>query len=116
VPGAAKVEEEEEAEGASFCAGTVPCTAAEEESFNACFERLLCLWIPKGICLMNNIVAGAHDRVFSTKYGVWCKYPLHSQRADCLLGGACLFEMRAATDKTKAKALEPLKQMHLRAG
>ncbi len=29
----------------------VPCAA---ESFNACFERLLCLWIPKGICLMRN--------------------------------------------------------------
>jgi hypothetical protein len=47
---------------------------------------------------MNNIVAGAHDRVFSTKYGVqWHEYPLHSQRADCLLGGAC-FAMRAATE------------------
>jgi hypothetical protein len=23
-------------------------------SFNACFERFECLWIPKGICLMRN--------------------------------------------------------------
>ena len=97
MPDAAKLGEEAEGASVCVCAGAVPCTA-EDESFNACFERLLCLWIPKGICLMNNIAAGAHDRVISTKYGVGCEYPLHSQRELIVAWWGLLFEMRAARE------------------
>ena len=110
MPDAAKLDEE--AEWTSFCvsAAAGPCTA-EEDSFNACFERLLCLWIPKGIGLMNNIVAGAHDRGFSTEYGVsFCTAsPLIASVVGPLLRDA-------SCHRIKAQALERLKQMRLRAG
>ena len=96
MPDAAKLGEEAEGDSVCVCAGAVPCTA-EEESFNACFERLLCLWIPKGICLMNNIVAVAHDRVPSTSMGFGASILCTASAADCCFGGAAT-EMRAATE------------------
>jgi hypothetical protein len=50
-------------------------------SFNACFERLLCLWIPKGICLKRN----SWPELTMDSRGIWKDGKMHSQEA---VGGA----------------------------